>query len=303
MPNGQSLDTIKIHKVPNLEVWEQNYQTIQNPNGLIEPGDLVSFPPNLLGEVLPDYPDTAGTTFLKAVTTVNGNDTETETSWGESALGDTITIDSAINAQSAGIPSSSAVRNLVNNLDANAVGALPSNTAYVSTFNGSSGPISYTAPVTKVNDKTGNVALDATDVGAISTSEKGAASGVATLDTDTKVEADQTTAKIINSSTDLTFNNNVYSLKATDNGCLIVDRGANGTHTYQIKVSGNAPYNYSIGTEIEIMRYGSGAVIISVESEASLNNATASKTLSDQYTSAVLKCIASNEWVIQGAIS
>lgn len=298
MPNGQSLDTIKIHKVSDLETWQTHYE-----NNDILLGDLVSFPPDLLGEVLPEYPSTAGTTFLKAVTTVDGNNSETTTSWGESALGSTITIDTAINAQSAGIPSSSAVRTLVNSLDANDVGALPANTAYVSTFNGSSGPISYTAPVTSVNSQTGDVILTAANVGAISTSEKDVASGVASLDTNIKVKADQITAKIINSSTDLTFNNNVYSLQAADNGCLIVDRGASGTHTYQIKVSGAVPYNYSIGTEIEIMRYGSGAVTISVESGASLNNATASKTLSNQYTSAVLKCIASNEWVIQGAIS
>lgn len=68
------------------------------------------------------------------------------------------------------------------------VGALPSSTTYVSTFNGQSGAITYTAPVTSVNGQTGTVNLDipnvpewalattkpaytATEVGATTTSE------------------------------------------------------------------------------------------------------------------------------------
>jgi hypothetical protein len=42
---------------------------------------------------------------------------------------------------------------------ASEVGALPSNTTYVSSFNGSSGAITYTAPVTSVNGQTGAVSL------------------------------------------------------------------------------------------------------------------------------------------------
>lgn len=42
---------------------------------------------------------------------------------------------------------------------ASEVGALPSNTTYVSSFNGSSGAVTYTAPVTSVNGQTGEVSL------------------------------------------------------------------------------------------------------------------------------------------------
>ena len=52
-------------------------------------------------------------------------------------------------------------------LTASDVGALPDNTSYVSSFNGSSGAITYTAPVTSVNTKTGAVTLTASDVGAL----------------------------------------------------------------------------------------------------------------------------------------
>ena len=44
-------------------------------------------------------------------------------------------------------------------LTANDVGALPSNTTYVSSFNGSTGAITYTAPVTSVNGQTGVVTI------------------------------------------------------------------------------------------------------------------------------------------------
>lgn len=43
---------------------------------------------------------------------------------------------------------------------ASEVGALPSNTTYVSTFNGQSGAIIYTAPITSVNGQTGAVVVD-----------------------------------------------------------------------------------------------------------------------------------------------
>ena len=55
-------------------------------------------------------------------------------------------------------------------LTASDVSALPSNTTYVSSFNGEFGAITYTAPVTSVNGQTGAVTLtipsSASDVGA-----------------------------------------------------------------------------------------------------------------------------------------
>ena len=56
-------------------------------------------------------------------------------------------------------------------LTASDVGALATTASYVSSFNGSSGAITYTAPVTSVNGNTGAVTLSipstAADVGAI----------------------------------------------------------------------------------------------------------------------------------------
>ena len=49
---------------------------------------------------------------------------------------------------------------------ASEVGALPSNTTYVSSFNGNSGAITYTPPVTSVNEQTGAVTITASSIGA-----------------------------------------------------------------------------------------------------------------------------------------
>lgn len=49
---------------------------------------------------------------------------------------------------------------------ASEVGALASNTTYVSTFNGQSGAITYTAPVTSVNGSTGAVSVTASSINA-----------------------------------------------------------------------------------------------------------------------------------------
>ena len=52
-------------------------------------------------------------------------------------------------------------------LTASDVGALSSSTTFVSSFNGSTGAVTYTAPVTSVNTKTGAVTITAADLGAL----------------------------------------------------------------------------------------------------------------------------------------
>lgn len=55
---------------------------------------------------------------------------------------------------------------------ASEVGALPDTTTYVSSFNGNTGAITYTAPVTSVNSKTGNVVLNGQVVGVYDSTNK-----------------------------------------------------------------------------------------------------------------------------------
>ena len=124
--------------------------------------------------------------------------------------------------------------------------------------------------------------------GYIPSSEKGANSGVATLDSNGKVTAAQTSARIVSKSS-------AYTLQSSDAGCLLA---VTGTTTITI------PSTLPLGTEIEIMNYGTGTVTVAAASGVTLNGTSAgSKTIETQYTSAVLKAITATAWVIQGAIS
>lgn len=121
----------------------------------------------------------------------------------------------------------------------------------------------------------------------IPTSQKGANSGVASLDSYGKVNAAQTSARIVSKSA-------AYTLQSSDAGCLFT---VTGTTTITI------PSTLAVGTEIEVMNYGTGTVTVAAASGVSLNGTSAgSKTITEQYTSAVLKAITATAWVIQGAI-
>lgn len=116
----------------------------------------------------------------------------------------------------------------------------------------------------------------------------GAASGVATLDGNSKVTPAQASARIITISSST-------SLSAAHAGCLV---GSTATGAITVTISSGL----AEGTEIEVMNYGGGAVTVSPASGVTLNGGSNSFTISNQYTSGVLKCVASNTWVIQGAI-
>ena len=124
--------------------------------------------------------------------------------------------------------------------------------------------------------------------GYIPTTDKGANSGVATLDTNGKVTAAQVSARIVSKSS-------AYTLTSSEAGCLLT---VTGTTTITI------PSSLTAGTEIEIMNYGTGVVTVKAASGVTLNGTSGgSKTIDNQYTSAVLKAITATAWVIQGAIS
>ena len=141
----------------------------------------------------------------------------------------------------------------------------------------------YQAPLTAGTDYATPASVEAR----IPSSEKGANSGVASLDSYGKVNAAQTSARIVSKSA-------AYTLQSSDAGCLLA---VTGTTTITI------PSTLPLGTEIEIMNYGTGTVTVAAASGVTLNGASAgSKTIAEQYTSAVLKAITATAWVIQGAI-
>ncbi len=93
-------------------------------------------------------------------------------------------------------------------LTASDVSALPSNTTYVSTFNGQSGAITYTAPVSSVNNQTGAVSLTAANVGAATSDHAhGNITNAGDITTNATIASgdrlvinDESASKIINSS-------------------------------------------------------------------------------------------------------
>ncbi len=142
----------------------------------------------------------------------------------------------------------------------------------------------YQTPLTAGTD----YATPASVAACIPSSEKGANSGVASLDSYGKVNAAQTSARIVSKSA-------AYTLQSSDAGCLLA---VTGTTTITI------PSTLPLGTEIEIMNYGTGTVTVAAASGVTLNGTSAgSKTIGTQYTSAVIKAITATAWVIQGAIS
>lgn len=161
-------------------------------------------------------------------------------------------------------------------------------------------------PVTSVNGSTGAVTVAEPDpsnatpamdgTGAAGTSADysradhvhPADTSKADLNSNSKVDADQASAYIISISSNTT-------LSSTHYGCCL---SVTGTRTITI------PTGLEIGIEIEIMNMGTGTVTVAGATGVSLNGVSAgSVTIPAQYTSGVLKCMSSNSWVIQGAIS
>lgn len=123
---------------------------------------------------------------------------------------------------------------------------------------------------------------------AIPSSAKGAASGVASLDANSKVTAEQASSYMVTVQANTT-------LTSSHAGCMLVCSG---------DITITIPSTLTAGTEIEILNYGTGTITVTAASGVSLNGAGAgSKTIPDQYTSGVLKAISASQWVIQGAIA
>ena len=114
-------------------------------------------------------------------------------------------------------------------LTASSVGALADSTTFVSSFNGETGAITYSAPVTSVNGATGVVSLSASDVGALPdtytapvTSVNGATGVVVLTASNVGAIPDSNTITITNkagageTSSSITFNNTAHTGQYTN---------------------------------------------------------------------------------------
>lgn len=127
-------------------------------------------------------------------------------------------------------------------------------------------------------------------IGAIPIAEKAVADGVATLNSDSKLTAEQACAAV-NAQTAS------YTLALSDAGKLItVESDEACTVTIPADI-------FPIGTEIEIAQLGAGAVTVAATSGIALLSLDGMVALAGQYAVACLKQIEKNKWLLAGALS
>ena len=122
----------------------------------------------------------------------------------------------------------------------------------------------------------------------IPTSAKGAASGVASLDADTKVTASQASAAVVSISASTT-------LASSHAGRFLCCTNASN-------ITITIPTGIAAGTEIEIYRGGAGTVTLSPASGVTIECKESTYGIADQYTSVVLKWRADSIVVIEGNV-
>ena len=140
-----------------------------------------------------------------------------------------------------------------------------------------------------VGTTSGTVASgDHTHSNYIPTSQRGASSGVATLDGNTKVTPNQATAAVesISASTTLSSAHCGRFLCCSNSSAITI----------------TIPTGIPLETEIEIYRGGAGTVTLSPASGVTVECKEASYGIADQYTSVVLKWRATNVVVLEGNV-
>lgn len=134
----------------------------------------------------------------------------------------------------------------------------------------------------------------------IPASQKGVATGVATLDSDSKVAAEQASSRII----EVSANANITPGHA---GRLIKVDSANAvTLTLINGTNGSMQALFSSGAELEIMNTGTGEVSIMPSAGNTINGSSDSLTISGQYGCVVLKLLGDTGtfvWAAKGDIS
>ena len=128
------------------------------------------------------------------------------------------------------------------------------------------------------------------DTTKINTSQKGAASGVASLDANTKVVAEQASARIVNVTASKT-------LALTDSGVL---QRANSSSAITITVPASTNVPFPIETEIEVVRWNSGSVTFAGATGATIYSIDNAKSIANRYGTVILKKINNAEWLLVG---
>ena len=144
----------------------------------------------------------------------------------------------------------------------------------------------------KIDELITQVNQNDTDIDAkISTSQKGASSGVASLDTATKVTAAQASADVS------TTSSTALTLSTTYAGKLLK---CTNSSACTITIPSNTTASLPVDTEIEIVRYGAGEVTISPASGVTLYSKDNARSIASRYGAVSLKKMGTNEWWMVG---
>ena len=121
----------------------------------------------------------------------------------------------------------------------------------------------------------------------------GAASGLATLDANAKVAAAQASARIISKTASAT-------LALAEAGCFIYFN--NGTTACTLTVPANSSVAFPVGTEIEVLRGGTGTITIAAASGVTIYSVDSAKKIDSQFGVVCLKKTGTDTWVLAGCL-
>ena len=152
-----------------------------------------------------------------------------------------------------------------------------------------------TAKIADANVTTAKIADEAVttakiDDGAVTDAKL--ANAKADLDANSKVEAEQASSSINTITADAT-------LALTDAGKFIK---INSSSAVTVTVPLNSSVAFPAGTEIEFCRYGSGTATFTGASGVTIVSLDSELTISDQYCTAALKKLDTDEWLLTGSL-
>ena len=108
-----------------------------------------------------------------------------------------------------------------------------------------------------------------------------------------KAKPDETSSSIVDVSANKT-------LSLTDAGTL--QRGTNSSNI-TITIPTNSNVAFPIGTEIEFAQYGAGKITFAGASGVTIRSANSLLSISQQYATAGLKKMYSDEWILSGSLA
>lgn len=118
----------------------------------------------------------------------------------------------------------------------------------------------------------------------------GAASGLATLDANAKVAAAQASARIISKTASAT-------LSVSEAGCFIY---FNSTSALTCTIPADSVSNFPVGSEVEVCRWGTGALTIAAASGVTIYSVDSIKTVGNTRGVVCLKKLWANGWLLSG---